>query len=272
MVLAEDAAVDRVQETVALAVGGVLQERRREEAVAGRREHDIDGVVHAAGHHRLDAGAVGVRAEDVRGPRDERLAAGECVRLFGERALGPVDFPVGAGVRPVQVVRTPGERRPGEPLDADRLGLRRVELPDARRGADEDVVPDDGDPLRHHQPIDDGRARMEPARLGGREPEQLVRLVLQLLGRRVVRPRRLRNDQVAGLGEGGGDGPLGERRAGGEFDREADRQREGVAVQRHCVPADGCPGLGRYGLDEQPGEERERHGTPGGGEELTAHG
>ena len=74
MVLAVDAAVDGVDQAVALAAAGVLEERRREDALAAGREDDVDRVVHAAGHHRLDAGAVGPAAEDVRGARDEAAA------------------------------------------------------------------------------------------------------------------------------------------------------------------------------------------------------
>ena len=46
----------------------VLEERRREDASPPGVKTTIDRVVHAAGHHRLDAGAVRPRAEDVRRP------------------------------------------------------------------------------------------------------------------------------------------------------------------------------------------------------------
>ena len=42
---------------------------------------------------------------------------------------------------------------------------------------------------------------------------------------------RLGDVEAALLVEGGGDGPLDQRRPGDEFDLEARRQREGVAVQ-----------------------------------------
>ena len=54
VILAVDAAIDDVNQAVALAAGGMLEKRRGDNALAAGREHDIDGIVHAAGHHRLD--------------------------------------------------------------------------------------------------------------------------------------------------------------------------------------------------------------------------
>ena len=57
--LAVDAAVDRVDQTVALAAAGMHEERGGEDRLSARREDHVDGVIHAAGHHRLDSGAIG---------------------------------------------------------------------------------------------------------------------------------------------------------------------------------------------------------------------
>src|SRR5207248_289258 len=72
-VLAVDAAVDGMNDAVAVAAAGVLEERGRENALAARREDDIDRIIHAAGHDRFDAAAVGPGAEDVGGAGDEWL-------------------------------------------------------------------------------------------------------------------------------------------------------------------------------------------------------
>src|SRR5205807_7661061 len=57
MIFAIDAAVDGMNDAVAFSASRMLQERGREEALAARREDDVDGIVHAAGHHWLNPGA-----------------------------------------------------------------------------------------------------------------------------------------------------------------------------------------------------------------------
>ena len=59
-------------------------------------EDDVDRVVHAAGHDRLDARSIGTAAEDVRRPGDKRRLARPLVGLLGKRPLAPVDPAVGA--------------------------------------------------------------------------------------------------------------------------------------------------------------------------------
>ena len=108
--LAVNAAVDGVNEAVALAAAGMDEERCREDSLAAGREHDIDGVIHAAGHHRLDQRSLGPFAEDVRRPRHERRLAGSFVGLLGERSLAPIDPAVGPQVGTVEVVGAARER------------------------------------------------------------------------------------------------------------------------------------------------------------------
>src|SRR5690242_16235601 len=98
-----------MDEAVAFARGGVLKEGGGEDALAAGGEDDFDGIVHAAGHDRLDAGAVGARSEDVGGAGGEFFAVGQRVGLFGERAFAPVNPAVGAQIRSVQIVGAAGE-------------------------------------------------------------------------------------------------------------------------------------------------------------------
>ena len=116
VVLAVDAAVDGVNQAVALAAGRTLQKGGGEDAFAAGREDDVHRVVHPAGHHRLDAGAVGPAAEDVGGLRDERRLARTLIGLLREGALAPVDPAVRAEVRAVQVVGATGQRLALEPF------------------------------------------------------------------------------------------------------------------------------------------------------------
>ena len=53
--LAVDAAVNRMDQTIALAAAGMLEEGAGEDSLATRSEGDVDGIVHASGHHWLDA-------------------------------------------------------------------------------------------------------------------------------------------------------------------------------------------------------------------------
>ena len=66
------------------------QRDRRQQPLPFAGKRHVDGVVHPAGHHRLEPRAVRPRAVDVRSPRREGLAP-HLVRLLGERPLGPVN-------------------------------------------------------------------------------------------------------------------------------------------------------------------------------------
>ena len=67
--LAVDAAVHGVNDSVALPVGGVLQERGGKDSFAAGGEDDVDGIVHASSHDGFEVGTVRSGAEDV-GRRD----------------------------------------------------------------------------------------------------------------------------------------------------------------------------------------------------------
>src|SRR5262249_62103302 len=94
------------------------EKRRRENALAARCEDNVNRVVHAAGHHRLDAAAVRAAAEDVRRLGDEGRLARPLVALLGKRSLGPVNPTVWPEIWPLQIVRTSRRRLALEPLAA----------------------------------------------------------------------------------------------------------------------------------------------------------
>ena len=74
--LAVNAAVNRVDQAVALAATGIHQKGGREDPLAAGSEHDIDRVVHPAGHDRLDARSVRPAPEDMGRPGDKRRFPG----------------------------------------------------------------------------------------------------------------------------------------------------------------------------------------------------
>src|SRR5262249_250333 len=136
MILAVNASVHSMNESIPASPAWVLQKGRGEDALAARRKHYPDRVIHAARHDRFDAGAVRPATEHVGGARGERAAAGALVGLFRERTLTPVNPAIRALVRPVQIVRAVRKRLTLEPLGsqvghASALGIR--EFPNARR-------------------------------------------------------------------------------------------------------------------------------------------
>ena len=62
MLLAEDSAVNRVRNTVAIAGLAEVNERAGEDGFAFGRESDFNRVVHAAGHDHVEIRAIGSRA------------------------------------------------------------------------------------------------------------------------------------------------------------------------------------------------------------------
>jgi hypothetical protein len=63
---------------------GVLEEGRREDSLAAGREHNVDRVVHATGHDRLQSRPVRSAAKNVRCPRDERLPAKDAIKWLND--------------------------------------------------------------------------------------------------------------------------------------------------------------------------------------------
>ena len=259
--LAVDAAVDRMDQAVAVAAAGLLEEGGREDPLAAGREHDVDRVVHPAGHHRLDRAVVGPRAEDVRRLGDKGRASRPLVGLFGERPLAPVDPAVGPEIGPVQVVGAAGERLALEPLLAavgHAVAVGIGQLPDARRRRDVERAREPQRSLGKHHLVGEDGPLVEPAvAVAILEPEDPVRLVLELHGRLVVRARRLGDVEPALLVEVGHDRPVDERRPGGELDGEAVGEGERVAVERDLARL-GIPGPDAKGQrrdDDGDGDE-----------------
>src|SRR5688500_17232208 len=89
--LAVDGAVDCVHEAVTLAAAGMLEKRCREYAFAFRRKGHLDGIIHAARHHRFHQTTFRAAAEYVRGAGFESSTFGAFVRLFGESPFAPID-------------------------------------------------------------------------------------------------------------------------------------------------------------------------------------
>ena len=67
--------------------------------------------------------------------------------------------------------------------------------------------------------------------VGVLQPDDAMRLLLELHGDLLVGAGRIGDVEPALLVEVGDDGPIDQRRPGGQLDVEADRQREGMAVQ-----------------------------------------
>ncbi len=106
--LAVHAAVDRVDQSIALAAFGILEERRRQNAFAAGRERDLDRIVHATGHDGFHNTAFASAPENVRGARDKFVSAGLIKFLLRPRAFAPIDPAVEAEVRAVQIVGATG--------------------------------------------------------------------------------------------------------------------------------------------------------------------
>jgi ComF family protein len=120
-----------VNQRVAPSLLGMLEERRREDALAGRGEGHVHRVVHAAGHHDLDLAAGRTPAQDVRRAGDERRLAGP---LGGALARRWARVGTGAEVIVPVPVHAKRERRRGydqAALIADVAG-KRLGLPVAR--------------------------------------------------------------------------------------------------------------------------------------------
>ena len=181
---AVNAAVDGVDQAVAPAAAGVLQERGRENPLAAGREHDLHGVIHPAGHNRLDHAAVGLPPKDVRRPCDERLPARPRVGLLGKGPLAPINPAVGPEVGAVQIVGAAGERLARKPLLAavgDAVAVDVGQLPDARRRGDiqRAIVPQNA--LGKHHLIGEDDAPIEPpVAVGIRQPDDAVWPLLEL--------------------------------------------------------------------------------------------
>src|SRR5882672_4532077 len=117
VIFAVDSAVNGMNDAVALSSARMLEKRRGEDALAAGREHDVDRIIHAAGHHRLDSASIRATTKDVSGPSDQGWFAGSLISLLGEGAFAPVNPAVRAKVRAVQIVGASCQGLALKPLD-----------------------------------------------------------------------------------------------------------------------------------------------------------
>jgi hypothetical protein len=113
---AEHAAIDGMDQPVALASARVLQECGGENRFAGRSEHQLHGIIHATRHHGFHKTLARMSAKHVRGASHQGGSVGDFIGLAGKRSLAPVDPAVGTQIRTVQVIGTARQRLAVKPL------------------------------------------------------------------------------------------------------------------------------------------------------------
>ena len=233
--LAVDAAVHRVDQSVAVASPRMLQERRREDPLAAWCKDHVHRVIHAASHHRLDPGPIRTAAEDMRSPRHKLRLAVAFVRLLGERSFAPIDPAVGAGVRAVQIVGAPRQRLAGEPFFAfvgHAVAVGVGELPDAGRGRNiERAVQPHRAFGKHHLVGEDDRLVELAVAVGVFQTHDAMRFFGELLFDFVVRARRVGDIQPPLLVKIADNRPVDQRRPGDLFNLESLRKGELVSFE-----------------------------------------
>ena len=199
--LAEDRAVAGVADAVAATGLGEINERAGEDHFALSRKRDADRIVHAAGHHHVEVGAVRFRAVDVRGAILQHAAVAERVRLLIERALGPVEIAIRPKIRAVNVVRAAGQRPALEPflaLVSHAIAVGVGELPDAGRSGDVNgAVMPEAALRKHHLAGKDGGLVERAVAVNVFKAEHAMRRILELLGGFVVRSGRISDIEPA---------------------------------------------------------------------------
>ena len=235
-----------MDDAVALASGGIHKKSARHKSLTAFREHGIDGVVHAAGHHGFESAAIGPRAEQMRRASLPSGPSGKIVCLLGERALAPVDEPVRPAIRPVQIVRATRQRLAVEPrlaLVRDAVAIRVGELQNLRRRGNVERAAKPHRAFGKHQPVGENCALIEtPVAIAVREPHDAMRLVGELLVGLVVRAAGVGNVEPPLLIEIAGDRAIDEWRAGDEFHDEAvgNRERLRAEFEVRSLHRDGC--------------------------------
>ena len=257
--LAVNSAVNGVHQSVALATGGVLEKCGGEKPLAARRKNDVHRVVHAANHHRLVRAARWVAAENMRGTRDTLAAAKRRIALLGERALAPVNPPVTAKVRPVQIVGTAGERLALEPLlplvgHAVAVGISQPPNARGRGDVKRTVVPKRALGEHHFVGEHDGVIEL-PVAVAILQAYDAVRLFRELFLDRIIRAGRVGDVQPPLLIERGRNRTVNQRRPGDSLHREAVRHSEDRLAKRHLNGV----GLGQQQDNSQASKRQSRH-------------
>ncbi len=239
--LAVDAAVNGVDQAVALAAAGMNKERGGEDPLSARSENHVNGIVHAASHHRFDRTAFRRLAKDVsRAGPEGRSRSG--VDLLGKCPFTPVDPTVQPRIRSVKVIGATRERLTFEPLDplvGHSVAVGIGQLPDGGRARPH--IQRAAQPHRslrkHHLVGEDGALVEDSVPVAVLEPHDPVRLLLELLLDIVVRARRVRDVQPPLVVERGRDRPVNERRTGDPVDRESLRHFDRAAVDLGLAPS-----------------------------------
>jgi len=230
MILAVDAAVDRMHDAVAPAIGRPLEERRRQKPLAGARECHVDRIVHASGENDLQFRAVGPGPKHVRGTGRPAGPADEVVRLFRERPLREIDPPVTACIRSVQVIAAAREGLavvPDETLvgHAIAIGIGEPEDLGGRGNVERAAVPERA--LKHHEPVGEDRTAIKDAvAIGILQPQDAVSWSGLLLHEFGIGPARFGDVEPAFLVEGTGHRPVDQRRGRDPFHHESVGHRD----------------------------------------------
>ena len=160
----------------------------------------------------------------------------------------------------MQIVGAAGECLAVEPhlaLVGHAVAVGVGELPDLRRGGDVERAVEPERALGEHHFVGKDGALVELAvAVRVHEADDAVRFVGELLFDLVVRARAVGDVEFARVAKGHGDGPVHERRAGGEFHGQAVGEGESVEADFEFGGVDG--GGGEEG---EEGEEREAHGA-----------
>ena len=267
MVFSVDAAVEGMNQPVTLTATGMDKERARHDPLPFRREDDVDGVVHAAGQHRLELARIVAGAEDVAGAGRPAGAAGEVVALLGKGPLAPIDPAIAAEIGAMEIIGTAGEGLGVKPHLArfgDAIVIGIGEFPDLRRRRDIERAAVPQRPLRHHQPLGIDRAAVERAiAVGVLEAEDAMGRVFHLLGDGDVRAARLGDIEPAALVEVDRDGALDERRCRGDLDGVAVGEGDRPGVDAEFSGSHGGRGRQHRDHDEQTlAEQRHARESP----------
>ena len=267
MVFSVDAAVEGMNQPVALTAAGMDQKRARHDPLPFRREDDVNGVVHAAGQHRLELARIVAGAEDVAGAGRPAGAAREVIALLGKGPLAPIDPAIAAEVGTVEIIGTAGEGLGVKPHLArfgDAIVIGIGELPDLRRRGDIQRAAVPQRPFRHHQPLGVDRAVVEPAvAVAVYQTVDHVGGILHLFGDGDVCAAGFGDVEPATLVEIDRDGTFDERRRRGDFDGVAIGEGDHAGVDVELSSLAGRDGHQHRGDDKQtPAKRRHARESP----------
>ena len=193
VVLSVDTAIDGMDQAIALAAAGMLEERGGEDPLSAGSKRDFHRIIHPARHDRFQAGAVRSAAEDMRRAGDKRGFARAVEGLLSKGSLAPIDPAIGSQVGAVHVVRAAGQSLALEPFfalvrHAVAVGVR--QFPNAGGSADIERAVEPHRPFREHHLVREHRALIEePVAIGVLQAHDAMRFLRQLFIHLVVGAR-----------------------------------------------------------------------------------